>query len=108
MGVEAKSKYPHIVFDEKGAPMIQGTTLKVIELVVEKLAYGWSPEELYFQHPYLTLGQIHATLAYYWDHADDLGACPRIGRLSKKYSDSIEEYIDPKKLSQRNYDDNQT
>jgi len=72
MAVEAKSKYPHIVFDEKGTPMIQGTSLKVIELVVEKLAYGWSPEELYFQHPYLTLGQIHATLAYYWDHADEL------------------------------------
>ena len=68
----AVSKYPHIVFDQKGAPMIQGTTLKVIELVVEKLAYGWSSEELYFQHLYLTLGQIHATLAYYWDHADDL------------------------------------
>ncbi len=72
MAVEAKSKYPHIVFDEKGTAMIQGTTLKVIELVVEKLAYGWSSEELYFQHPYLTLGQIHATLAYYWDHADEL------------------------------------
>ena len=72
MAVEAKSKYPHIVFDEEGAPMIHGTTLKVIELVVEKLAYGWSPEELYFQHPYLTLGQVHATLAYYWDHADEL------------------------------------
>jgi len=70
--VEAKSKYPHIVFDDEGTPMIQGTTLKVIELVVEKLAYGWSSEELYFQHPYLTLGQIHATLAYYWDHADEL------------------------------------
>jgi len=52
--------------------MIQGTTLKVVELVVEKLAYGWSPEELLFQHPYLTLGQIHATLGYYWDHADEL------------------------------------
>ena len=72
MTVEAKLKYPHIIFDEKGIPMIEGTTLKVIELVVEKLAYGWSPEELYFQHPYLTLGQIHATLAYYWDHADQL------------------------------------
>lgn len=72
MTVEVKSKYPHIVFNEKGIPMIQGTTLKVIELVVEKLAYGWSPEELYFQHPYLSLGQIYSTLAYYWDHADEL------------------------------------
>ncbi len=34
------------------------------ELVVEQQEYGWSPEELHFQHPYLTLGQIHLTLAY--------------------------------------------
>ncbi|MBF0328235.1 MAG: DUF433 domain-containing protein [Nitrospirae bacterium] len=34
--------------------------MKVVELVVEKIAYGWSPEELHFQHPYLTLGQIYS------------------------------------------------
>jgi len=43
--------------------------MKVKELAVERLAYGWGPEELHFQHPYLTLGQIHAALAYYWDNA---------------------------------------
>jgi uncharacterized protein (DUF433 family) len=42
--------------------------MKVIELVREQDAYGWSPEELHFQHPYLSLGQIHSALAYYWDH----------------------------------------
>ena len=44
--------------------------MKVIELVLEKTAYGWSPEELHFQHPYLSLGQIYPALAYYWDHRD--------------------------------------
>jgi len=37
-----------------------------------------------------------------------LGACPRIGHFSKKYSDSMLEYIGSKILSQRNYDDNET
>jgi hypothetical protein len=46
--------------------------MKVIELLVEKLAYGWSPEELHFQHRSLTPGQIHAALSYYWDHAEEL------------------------------------
>jgi len=64
--------YRHIVLDEKGVPVIDGTTMKVIELVVEKLGYGWSPEELHFQHPLLTPGQIHSALSYYWDHAEDL------------------------------------
>jgi len=40
--------------------------MKVVESVVEQQAYGWSPEELRFQHPYMTLGQIHSALAYYW------------------------------------------
>jgi hypothetical protein len=46
--------------------------MKVVELVLERMAYGWSPEELHFQHPYLTMGQIHSALAYYWDHAEAL------------------------------------
>lgn len=63
--------YEHVVVDESGVPLIQGTTMKVVELVLETLAYGWSPDELQFQHPYLTLGQIHSALAYYWDHKEE-------------------------------------
>lgn len=48
--------------------------MKVIELVAEKLAYGWSPEEIHFQHPYLTLGQVYSALAYYADHQEELDA----------------------------------
>ena len=68
----AKTEYEHVVLDEKGVPIITGTNMKVIEMVLEKTAYGWSPEELHFQHPYLTLGQIYSALAYYWDHQDVL------------------------------------
>ena len=52
----AKTKYEHVALDEKGVPIIAGTNMKVIEIVLEKTAYGWSPEELYFQHPYLNFG----------------------------------------------------
>ena len=41
---------------------------KVVELILDHVAYGWSPEELHFQHPPLAMGQIHSALAYYWDH----------------------------------------
>jgi len=64
--------YEHITIREDGAPIIAGTTTKVIELIVEKMAYGWSPEETRLQHPYLSLGQIHSALAYYWDHAEEM------------------------------------
>ena len=67
-----ETRYEHIVIDERGIPIVEGTNMKVVELVLEKMAYGWSPEELYFQHPHLTLGQIYSALAYYWDHQEDL------------------------------------
>src|SRR5438046_8145145 len=69
-----ETRYEHILLDDAGVPLIAGTTMKVIELVLERAAYGWSPEELHFQHPYLSLGQIHSALAYYWDHKDELDA----------------------------------
>lgn len=67
-----KTRYEHITLNKDHVPTIVGTKTKVVELVVEQQAYGWSPEEVYFQHPYLTLGQIHSALAYYWDHREEL------------------------------------
>jgi uncharacterized protein (DUF433 family) len=67
-----ETRYEHVVLDDQGVPRIAGTTMKVMELVTAQTAYGWSPEELHFQFPYLSLGQIHSALAYYWDHQDEL------------------------------------
>ena len=67
-----ETRYEHVVLDSAKVPMIAGTTMKVIELVLSHIAHGWSPEELHFQFPHLTLGQIHSALAYYWDHKEEL------------------------------------
>lgn len=67
-----ETRYEHIQVTEDQVPMIVGTTMKVVELITNHLAYGWSPEELHFQHPYLSMGQIHSALAYYWDHKTEL------------------------------------
>jgi len=67
-----ETRYEHIILNEANVPFIAGTTMKVIELVLDYKAYGWSPEELHLQHPYLTLGQIYSALAYYWDHQEEL------------------------------------
>ena len=63
---------PHINLDTRGVAWIDDTNVKVVEVVLDRLAYGWSPEEIHFQHPDLSLGQIHAALAYYYDHQADL------------------------------------
>jgi len=69
---EVNTRYEHIAVDESGVAVIAGSTMRVSQLVAEKRAYGWSPEELHFQHPYLSLGQIYSALAYYWDHAEQI------------------------------------
>ncbi len=66
--------YEHIVLDEAGVPWIAGANTKVVELVEEVKAHGWSPEELAYQHAHLTLGQVHSALAYYWDHQEEIEA----------------------------------
>jgi uncharacterized protein (DUF433 family) len=58
----------HIHLDDRGVAWIDDTNTKVIEVVLDKLAHGSSPEEIHFQHPHLSLAQIHAALSYYYDY----------------------------------------
>lgn len=69
-----RTSYEHIVLDAHGIPWVEGADTKVVELVGEVKAHGWSPEELTYQHPHLTLGQVHSALAYYWDHRAEIDA----------------------------------
>jgi uncharacterized protein (DUF433 family) len=62
----------HIDVDEKGVARIAGRRTKVIHLVMDKMANGWTPEEIHAQHPHLSLAQIHAAFAYYYDHQAEL------------------------------------
>jgi len=64
----------HIEIDERGVAWITDANTKVIEVILDRVAYGWSPEEIHFQHPSLSLAQIHAALAYYYDHQAELDA----------------------------------
>ena len=66
MGIEIA--YPHIKSKPGRPPSIRGTSIKLVNLIAEKKAWGWSPEELRFQYPGITLGQIRDALAYYRDH----------------------------------------
>ena len=68
----AVTTYEHIVIDEKGVPVIAGANTKVVEVVTLMQAHGLSPEEVCYQLPHLTMGQIHSALAYYWDHKEEV------------------------------------
>src|SRR5437879_4790070 len=58
----------HIRLDEEGVAWIEGTTTKVIEVVLNKIASGLSPEELQAELPHLSLAQVYAALAYHYAH----------------------------------------
>jgi len=64
--------YEHIVVNDEGVATVAESRIKVAHLAAEVMAYGWSAEELHFQHPNLSMGQVHAALAYYWDHRDEI------------------------------------
>lgn len=66
--------YEHIVLDENGIPWIEDANTKIVELIAATKAHGWSAEELAYQHPHLTLGQVYSALAYYSDHREEVEA----------------------------------
>jgi len=58
----------HIDVDENGVARIVGRRTKVLQIAMDKMAHGWSAEEIQAEYPHLTLAQIHAALAYYYDN----------------------------------------
>jgi len=90
--------YEHIFLAEDGIPTILGTKTKVVEIVLDHLAHGWSPEEIHFQHPSLSMGQIHSALAYYWDHKEEI---EREIERRRETADRIEREIDSNPLRDR-------
>jgi uncharacterized protein (DUF433 family) len=64
----------HIGVDNEGDAWIAGTSSRVVEVVLDWLAYGWSPAEIHLQHPHLSLAQVHAAFSYYYDHQAELDA----------------------------------
>ncbi|MDJ0717837.1 MAG: DUF433 domain-containing protein [Prochloraceae cyanobacterium] len=74
MNSATTTEYKHILLDDRQVPFIKGTSMKVVELVTSVQAYGWSPEELHFQYPHLSMSQIYSALAYYWEHKEEIDA----------------------------------
>ena len=68
--------YPHITKIPGvcgGRPVIDGTRVRVLNIVYLHLE-GQPPEQMREAYPSLDLGQIHAALAYYYDHRDEIEA----------------------------------
>ena len=65
--------YPHIEkLTDQPARLGRIPRVRVAQIVMDYLAYGWSPDEMCRQHPYLTLAEAHAAMAYYFDHQQEI------------------------------------
>ncbi|MCC6444944.1 MAG: DUF433 domain-containing protein [Armatimonadetes bacterium] len=64
---------PGIRLDDDGTAWIDGTRIMVSLIACEKNG-GWAEAEIQRQHPSITLAQIHAALAYYYDHKTAMDA----------------------------------
>ena len=72
--MKSTEKLPHVCLDEQGRPWIDDTNVKVSEVALDHLAYGWNAETIQENHPHLSLAQVYAALAWYYDHQAEMDA----------------------------------
>ncbi|MCH7751416.1 MAG: DUF433 domain-containing protein [Planctomycetes bacterium] len=76
----------HIQTDPStGKPCIAGTGIRVWDIYVLHERQGRMPDEIVAAYPHVTLADVHAALAYYWDNKDE------IDRQMKEADEFIEQ-----------------
>ena len=69
------SAYPHIVKEDGAAARLQShPRTRVAMIVMDYLARGLGPEDIVRHYPYLKLAEVHAAMAYYHDHHQEIDA----------------------------------
>jgi len=51
---------------------IAGHRIRVLDVAIWHEKLGLSPDEIVEQHPEITLADVYAALAYYWDHQNEI------------------------------------
>jgi len=65
--------YPHIEkLENQPARLQRLPRVRVAQIVMDYLAYGWSVEEICRQHLYLKPAEAHAAMGYYFDHQEEI------------------------------------
>jgi hypothetical protein len=84
MATRTPTPTAHVWLDEADRAWIDDTNVKVIEVALDKLGYGWTAEQIHTEHGgYLSLAQIHAALSSCYDHKAELDE--EIGRQVQEY-----------------------
>src|SRR3989304_2430385 len=55
-----------------GKPRIAGHRIRVQDIYICHELKGMTPDEILQAYPTITLADVHAALAYYWDHREEI------------------------------------
>lgn len=58
--------------DGEPRAFISGTRIRVQDIVSDHERHGLSPEQIAREYPHMTLAQVHAALAYFYDHREEV------------------------------------
>jgi uncharacterized protein (DUF433 family) len=72
-----------------GRPIIDGTTLRVQDIAIAHVHKGYTLDEVVKAYPTVTLAQVHAALAYYYEHREEIDQ--QIAADDKLYQESKEQ-----------------
>jgi uncharacterized protein (DUF433 family) len=76
--------YPHIEQSEgQPARLKRLPRIRVAQIAMDQLAHGWSADEMYRQHPHVSLAEAHAAMAFYFDHQVEIDR-----QISKEFDEA--------------------
>ncbi|KXB06045.1 hypothetical protein AKJ52_02630 [candidate division MSBL1 archaeon SCGC-AAA382C18] len=55
-----------------GAPVVEGTRTRVLDIVIAFEHRGLDPDEIVDRYPQLDLGDVHSALSYYYKNVDEI------------------------------------
>ncbi len=67
--------HPYISKDPKiasGSPVISGTRLRIVDIVIEYDRLGMTPDEIIDAHPQISLEAVHDALSFYYENREFL------------------------------------
>jgi uncharacterized protein (DUF433 family) len=81
-----------------GKPRIAGHRIRVQDIAVWHDVQGQSADEIVSRFPQLTLADVHAALAYYFDHRDEI---VRQMREDSEFVEALKSQLGPGPLARK-------
>ena len=81
-----------------GKPRIAGHRIRVQDVVFWHDRIGMTPDEIVSDHPGITLADVHAAMAYYHDHREEIHehmreSEERVAELKQQFPSKLQEKL---------------